>query len=140
DTADMADNWTLPWATKEAQWRGRFSVKGTIWAPGSAVEVDDSDVGYPLATRGAVLRHLRVSGWGTRTGYNLPAFDNQLDLTPAAREATFVACLQSDSRRTAGVPCDAAEDEILSKARAFFTPVPDPGGNPTLWNWDASLQ
>jgi hypothetical protein len=140
DTGDFGDNWSLPWTTKEGQWRGRFSVKGTVWAPGSAIEIDDSDVAYPLATRGAVLRHLRVSGWGPRTGYNEPAFDNVLDLTPAAREGTFVACLQSESRRTSGAACDAAQDRVLSSARVLFAPSPAPGGSGTDFVWDPDVQ
>ena len=144
DPGDGTDNWSLPWSTKEGQWRGRFSVKGTIWAPGSAIEVDDSDVAYPLATRGAVMRHLRVSGWGARDGYTLPAFDNQLALTPAPREGSFVACLQSDTRRSAGHACGEGpggdDDKILSRARAFFTPFPDGSGNPNSWDWDADIQ
>lgn len=103
-------------------WVGRVSVKGTIYAPSSAFEIDASDVAYPLATRGAILRHLRLSGWETRGSWDGPALSNQIDTTPSARVAEFIACRQSAARR--GVePCSAADgDRILTQARVRFEP------------------
>lgn len=124
DSAVFTDNYNAPWATVEGQWTGRVSVKGTIYAPSSALEVDDTDVAYPLATRGAVLRHLRVSGWGFRSGYSGNAIDNFVDKTPAPREATFTACIQTQTRIDAKSPCDPlaspTPDRILARARVRF--------------------
>lgn len=117
NTLDVNDNWSAPWATKEGQWRGRVSVRGTIYAPSGAVEVDDTDVAYPLATRGAILRHLRITGFAPRNLYDGVAIDNTVDRTPQAREATFVACIQVATSATQ--PCGSG-DKVLSRARVRF--------------------
>lgn len=108
--------------TQAATWNGRFSVKGTIYTPSSAVEIDDIDYAYPAATRGMVVRHLRLSGWVRRPSYTGPAVsDGWVEPKAVPREATFVACVQSESRRTAKAVCDAAEgDQILTKANVDF--------------------
>ncbi|MBX3313996.1 MAG: hypothetical protein KF906_06730 [Actinobacteria bacterium] len=124
DTSDFSDDWTPFWADKEGQSRGRLSVKGTIYAPTAAIEVDDTDDAYPLATRGAILRHLRVSGWGFRPNYSGEAISNEINKDPDPREATFLACIQSDARRAlpaADRSCDAGEgDKILTRSRVRF--------------------
>ena len=128
--ADMnklsADNWTPPWQTREAEWQGRASVKGTVYVPSGAIEVDDTDVAYPLATRGIIARHLRITGYGFRQGYSGPAVKNDLDVTPTPREMTFVSCVQSDARRTAKAVCDRDQgDRILTKARVRYNLTPN---------------
>ena len=124
NTSDPVDNVNNPsLAVKEAQWRGRFNVQGTVYAPSSAVEVDDTDVAYPLVTRGAVLRTLRVSGYAFRSGYDGTAIDDTIQTDPKPREATFTACIQVTSAD--GDPCDvgSGRDRILTRARVLFDDV-----------------
>lgn len=111
-------------------WVGRVSVKGTIYAPSSAVEVDGIDVAYPLATRGVILRHLRLSGWETRGSWDGPAISNVIDTTPSSRTADFVACRQEASRRGTQ-PCDSSVDRILAEARVRFEPPTSGQPSPT---------
>jgi type II secretory pathway pseudopilin PulG len=123
ETADFADNWTLPWQGSEGKWTGRFGVQGSVYAPSSAVEIDDTDYAYTLATRGAILRHLRVSGWGARPGFSGPAFGGNVDKTPVAREATFTACTQSALRLAANLACNAGQgDKIITRSGVRFEP------------------
>ena len=114
------DSWSVPWGTKEGDWVGRVSVKGTVYAPSSAVKIDDTDNAYAIASRGAVLRHLRMSGFGFRTSYSGPAIDTYVDQTPTPRDAIFTACIQSTARQTAKTPCDPAQDSVLTRARVRF--------------------
>lgn len=115
--SDGATIWTGTRETGES--RGRLSVKGTIWAPSSAIEVDDTDNAYPLATRGAVLRHLRLSGFRFRSGYSSPPIDDYVDQTPAPREAIFTACISTSAHLAARAPCQTG-DKILARARVRF--------------------
>jgi hypothetical protein len=109
-------------------WAGRVSVKGTIYAPSAAVEIDDSDIAYPLATRGAILRHLRISGATTRSGYTDPMIGGDIDRTPAPRVATLTACRRSAADladpATADLPCGENDDDrMLTQAGVrFMTP------------------
>ena len=131
-------------AALRGTWKGRLSVKGTIYAPSSAIETDDTDIAYPLATRGVILRHLRISGWGARSGYTAPSITNQVDNTPRPRQAIFTACIQTTARRTAGLPCNknadgSAEtsDRVVTTASVKFlvnttTNLPD---TPTFVWW-----
>lgn len=116
------NNWTTTvLSAKEGQWLGRVSVKGTVYAPSAAVEVDDPDNAYPIATRGVVVRHLRMSGFGFRTNYDGMAIDTATDRTPTPRDALFTACTQSNARQTAKAPCDNAQgDRIITTARYRF--------------------
>ena len=92
DSMDSSETYNVPFSSnREGYWVGRMSVKGTIYAPSAVVEIDDADNAYPLATRGAILRHLRVSGWKFRPGYLGTPFSNNIDRTPNPRLATFVA-------------------------------------------------
>jgi hypothetical protein len=125
-------------------WVGRVSVKGTIYAPSSAMEVDAVDVAYPLATRGVILRHLRLSGWETRGDWDGAAISNEIDTTPSSRVGVFTACRQEEARR--GVePCDRTDgDVILTTARVRFEPpvnkaAPAPGNPsfPIVESWTA---
>ena len=102
-----------------------------------AVDVcrDLPTVEYPLATRGLIARHLRMSGYGFRSGYSGTAIGGSMDKTPAPREATFTACIQSASRRSAGKLCGEDEtatdrDKILTRARVRFGVRPAANGNP----------
>lgn len=120
DLARNSDGWTLPWDQKEeGDSRGRISVKGTVYAPSSAMEVDDTDSAYPLATRGVVLRHLRISGFRFRQNYDAPAIDTRVDRTAAPREVTVTACIQSVARRNAREEC-GGPDRILTRALVRF--------------------
>lgn len=120
DLSRNDDNWSAPWDTKEnGDSRGRISVKGTIYAPSSAIEIDDTDLAYPLSTRGAVLRHLRVSGFRFRSGYDAPAIDNTVDRRTSPREAIFTACISTPAHLAARAPCQAG-DQMLTRARVRF--------------------
>lgn len=119
-------------------WNGRFSVKGTLYAPSSAVEIDDQDIAYPFATRGAVLRHLLLTGWAIRTEYADPVISNEVDRTPQPRRTVFSACVQSEARRAANEPCDAEEDRIISQAGVTFA-VANAGGSTPAANADVPL-
>lgn len=110
------------------KWVGRLSVKGTIYAPSSAIEIDDNDVGYPIATRGVILRHLRISGAQKRTNYSDPWFGGKVDTNPAARVAVLTACSQTAAVQATPVadrkPCgENVGDRVLAKAGVnFMTP------------------
>lgn len=119
DLARNNDDWAFPWEEEDGDSRGRISVKGTIYAPSSAVEVDDTDSAYPLATRGAVLRHLRISGFQLRQNYDAPAIDTRVDRTAAPRQVTVTACIQSAARRAAREEC-GGPDRILTQALVRF--------------------
>ena len=121
-TDKQADSYSFPWDQKEGEWRGRLSVRGTVYAPSAAIEVDDTDYAYPLASRGLIARYLMVSGWANRVNYDLAAVGNQSDPTPSAREMTFVTCSQSAARQASGNQgCDtAAGDRIWTQARVRF--------------------
>ena len=107
---------------------GRLSIKGTIYAPSSAIDIDDSDVAYPLATRGAVLRHLRVSGYGLRAGYDGVAIDRLDAKTTAGREVVLTACVDQPPVDPT-VAC-GADDKVLTRARVRFD-APS-GSNPSV--------
>lgn len=111
---------------RRAKWFGRVSVKGTIYAPSSAVEIDDNDIGYPLATRGMILRHLRISGARPRANYTDPLIGGELDKVPADRSAVLTACVQSAARQGADEPCnEGAGDRTLARSGVVFTVDPD---------------
>ena len=137
------DSWSVPWGTKEGDWVGRLSVKGTIYAPSGPVEVDDTDNAYPIATRGAVVRHLRMAGFGFRANYDGMAIDTRTDQTPTPRDARFTACTQSPTRVASKSKCDAAQgDRIITQARVRFdldqspsTPTPNKARIPDLVWW-----
>ena len=116
-----------------------MSVKGTIYAPSSAIDVDDSDIAYPFATRGAVLRHLRVKGAQRRAGYTAPMVDNPGPPAPTAREAVFTACLQSAARRSTLPRPQCSEgsgDRILSRAGVrFAVPTGGTAANVAVTQW-----
>lgn len=120
DATQAADIYNAaPWSpSREGYWAGRLSVKGTIYAPSSAIEIDEGDNAYPLATRGAVLRHLRVSGWKFRSGYSKTPISNEIDRTPAAREADFIVCKPA-SGSVASSPCGPSDTKIAA-ARVRF--------------------
>jgi hypothetical protein len=138
-TADSREGLCITNCTNlRGYWAGRISVKGTIYAPSAAVEVDDNDIAYPLATRGAILRHLRVSGVGKRTGYTDPMIGGTLDQTPTPRQAVFTACIQEAADRAARTPCGSgSNDRVLTAASVTFQPVgtgPTPQWAPIV-NW-----
>jgi hypothetical protein len=106
--------------------RGRLSVKGTIYAPSAAIDIDDTDVWYPLASRGLIARHLRIRGFQYHSGYNEPAFSNWLDTTAAGREVVFHAC-----GKTSGT-CSQTDVDRRGRAAVTFAAVT---GKPTVTNW-----
>ena len=123
-------------------WVGRISVKGTIYAPSSAIEIDDNDIAYPLATRGAILRHLRISGAKARAGYTDPMFGGELDTNPAARQTVLTACVQTAAVRAttlaSRLPCgENAGDVVLAKAGVRFLTPETPGAqaNAAVIEW-----
>jgi hypothetical protein len=143
-TANVGDTYSFPWNSLEAQGNGRFSVQGTIYAPSAALDIDDGDTAYTLAQRGAVLRHLRVSGYARRPGTNVPAIGHSADRTPAPRESTFVACTRAPAKVNATDPCgDLTGDVVLTRARVRFeldptvTPVSNQAVVPRIEWWSA---
>lgn len=131
-----------PILDEPADWIGRLSIQGTVYAPSAALEIDELDSAYALAARGLVLRHLRVKGFQNRPGYNLPVIDTQLDTRQQPREATFVACLNPAGTGSATEcnPSAGNEDRILTKARVRFEAVQDPsvpgGWRPEVIWWN----
>lgn len=98
---------------------GRVSINGTIYSPSDALEIADSDSRYPFASRGIVARHLRIRAYNTPLSPQEPAISNQIDGTPAPREATFVACERSDTTKT-DTCGTVAGDRVLTRARVRF--------------------
>jgi hypothetical protein len=99
-TEDLGGAFPIPIPGNQNQ--GRISIKGTVYAPSSAVEFDVNEqglpVGYPLFDRGLVARHLRISDF--RTGQDIPIVDTTpRPEDPNPREATFVACIRHPDRR-----------------------------------------
>ena len=94
--------------------RGRLSVKGSIYAPSAAVDIDDEDVWYPIAQRGIVARTLRLRGFAYHDGYDEPAFSNWVDKTPAARSVVFLAC-EKDSG-----PCTPTDSTLVGRASVSY--------------------
>lgn len=106
-------------------WFGRFSVEGTIYAPSAALEIDDQDSAYPLASRGLIVRHLRVKGFRQRNGASVIPVDLSHNDERKDREVTFVACIRGPGRSASTAACSkAAGDRILTKARVGFAYVP----------------
>lgn len=144
-TALLNDNYAWPWQTFEAQSKGRFAVRGTIYAPSAALDIDDGDAAYSLASRGAILRHLRVSGYDTRS--DDPAILYDVDRTPAPREATFTACRRASGNETAEDPCGSlAGDVVLTRAKVRFeidstssVPQEDKARVPKVVWWSADV-
>jgi len=112
-----------------SQRRGRISIKGTLYAPSDAVEIDDGDVYYPLFSRGAIVRHFRLTGFAPHPGFNEPIFDNWVDTTPAAREVVFLACAKSSGA------CTLDDPTFVGRAAATFDPDT---GAPTVKSWSVS--
>lgn len=98
---------------------GRVSINGTIYSPSDALEIADTDSRYPFASRGIVARHLRIRAYNTPLSPQEPAISNSLDTTPAAREATFVACVRADTTKTDACG-SVAGDRIVTRARVRF--------------------
>jgi hypothetical protein len=109
--------------------RGRLSIKGTVYAPSAAIDVDDTDVVYPLVSRGLVVRHLRIRGFKYRSGYAEPAFSNYLDKTTSAREVVFYACAKDSGT------CTQSDGSLQGRAAVTFEAVTN---KPTVKNWSAS--
>lgn len=131
---------------RRTNWFGRVSVKGTIYAPSAAVEIDDNDIGYPLATRGVILRHLLISGARPRSGFTDPLFGNELDKEPNPRVARLTACVQDGGAPSSTRPCDPGTDRVLARSGVTFAADPT-AHNPTLadvpevrWYTDATTE
>ncbi len=97
--------------------RGRLTVKGSIYAPSAAIDIDDEDVWYPIADRGMVARHLRLRGFEYHSGYYEPAFNNWLNTEPAARSVVFLAC-EKDSGA-----CTTTDGSLVGRAAISYTAV-----------------
>lgn len=126
DSGDAICIFNCPESQRRTTWFGRFSVRGTIYAPSSAVEVDVNDLGYPLASRGAILRHLWISGAKERENYVEPAIGGDIDRTPRDRRTILTACLQEGGSPSTTRPCDADQgDRILARSGVTFTTDPN---------------
>jgi hypothetical protein len=108
--------------------RGRMSIKGTVYAPSAALDISDTDVYYPIAGRGIVVRHLRIRGFQMNPGYGTAAFSNFLDTSQTARDVAFFACEKSSGGCTA--------DEAIGRAAVTF--AADSTHTPTIQNWTVS--
>jgi hypothetical protein len=106
--------------------QGRLSVKGTIYAPSAVVDVDDTDVWYPLASRGIVARSLRIRGFQYHPGYNGAAFDSYVDKTPSTRQVVFLACAKSSGA------CTPTDSSLVGRAAVQFEAKT---GNPSIQAW-----
>jgi hypothetical protein len=109
--------------------RGRMSIKGTVYAPSSAVEIDDGDVWYPLFSRGVIVRHFRLTGFSPHPGYTEPIVDNWVDTTAASREAVFLACAKESGA------CTLSDPTFQGRAAATFDAVTNA---PTVKSWSVS--
>ena len=92
-----------------------MSVKGTIYAPSAAIDIDDTDVNYPIASRGLIARHLRIRGFQYHSGYNEPAFSNWIDTTAAARQVVFYVCGKSSGVCTQADPTRKGRAAVSSR-------------------------
>lgn len=109
--------------------RGRLSIKGTVYAPSAAIDIDDTDVNYPLASRGLIARHLRIRGFQYASGYSEPAFSNWIDTTASARQVLFYVC-----RKSSGV-CTESDATRKGRAAVTFEAVTN---TPTVTNWSVT--
>jgi hypothetical protein len=106
--------------------QGRLSVKGTIYAPSAAVDLDDTDVWYPIASRGMIVRHLRVRGFQYHEGFNEPIANNYVDKTAATRQVVFLAC-EKDSGA-----CTPSDSSLVGRAAVEFEAQT---GKPSIQAW-----
>jgi hypothetical protein len=106
-----------------------MSIKGTVYAPSSAVEIDDGDVWYPLFSRGVIVRHFRLTGFSPHPGYTEPIVDNWVDTTAASREAVFLACAKESGA------CTLSDPTFQGRAAATFDAVTNA---PTVKSWSVS--
>jgi hypothetical protein len=106
--------------------QGRLSVKGTIYAPSGVVDLDDTDVWYPIASRGIVARHLRIRGFQYHPGFNEPIVNNYVDKTPATRQVVFLAC-EKDSGA-----CTPTDSTLVGRAAVEFEATT---GQPSIQAW-----
>jgi hypothetical protein len=118
-----------PWFTSVSPRRGRVSVKGTVYAPSAAIDVDDTDVWYPLFSRGLIARHFRLKGFKYHTGYNEPIASTYVNRTPTGRQVLFYACKKDTGACTPGDPTFAG--------RAFVT-FDATTNLPTVKTWSVS--
>ncbi len=106
--------------------QGRVSVKGSIYAPSGVVDIDDTDVWYPIASRGVVARHLRIRGFQYHDGFNDPAFNSYVDQTAATRQVVFLAC-EKDSGA-----CTPDDPSLIGRAAVEFAADT---GEPSVQAW-----
>lgn len=111
--------------------RGRFSVKGTGYLPSGVIDIDDSDVVYPLFSRGLVARHFRLKSFKYRAGYNEPLFNNWIDTTPSERQVMFYACVKASGACTS--------TDSTQQGRAFVTFAAQTN-EPTVKTWTVQPQ
>ncbi len=117
-------------------WIGRASVKGAIYAPSAAIEYDDNDVGYPLASRGIIARHLLITGAKTRQFYADPMIGGLLDRVPATRTAVFTACTKDPADPDPGQPCgQGSNDRTLTQAEVRFEVALSGPADNRIVNW-----
>ena len=118
-----------PFLSGISERRGRMSINGTVYAPSAAIDVDDTDVFYPIFGRGLIARHFRLKGFGYHPGYSAPIADNFLDTTAAARSVVFLACKKDTG---ACLPDDPA---LSGRATATFDATTSA---PSVKRWSVS--
>jgi hypothetical protein len=114
--------------------RGRMSIKGTVYIPSGAMDIDDTDVYYPLAGRGIIARHLRIRGFQNHSGYGTPAFSNFVDQTESERDVVFLVCEKASGA------CTASDSTLRGRAAVSFAAMPTPTSDstPTVKYWSVS--
>ena len=118
-----------PFASGVSTRRGRMSIKGTVYAPSATIDVDDSDVYYPIFGRGLIARHFRLKGFEYHPGYSEPIVDNFLDTTAADRSVVFLACKKDSG---ACMPDDAT---LSGRATATFDATTN---TPSVKRWSVA--
>ncbi|MCU1356441.1 MAG: hypothetical protein JWM89_1859 [Acidimicrobiales bacterium] len=132
-----------PSVFKAADWVGRTSIKGTIYAPSDAVDFSDNFAKYPLFQRGLIARHLKIESYGyigsrvssgscaVNVACEPTAHVADIDPTPFVfpRTVTFTACTQAATGNQ-DVCSEADGDKILGTVSVVYHVTPANG--PTL--------
>ncbi|MGZ7027172.1 MAG: hypothetical protein ACXVJ4_16710 [Acidimicrobiia bacterium] len=117
-----------PWLPTSSR-RGRLSIKGTVYAPSAAIDIDDSDVWYPLFSRGLIARHFRLKGFKYHSGYSEPIASTYVNRTPTGREVLFYVCKKDTG------PCTPGDPTLAGRAFVTFDAVTN---KPTVKTWSVS--
>jgi hypothetical protein len=111
----------------QRQRRGRISVKGAVYAPSHVVDIDDEDLTYPIASRGLVVRHLRMRGFKYGDpSWQKAVFNNSVDSRPSAREVAFIVCEGESGPCPSTIPnpaFDSGQPESATNRKTLANPA-----------------